>query len=93
MLSPHFPGHSSRFGELTAGYRTVRVLLCCCAPQAVAEHLLLDALYHAASVKVPVICWELVQSVQCPLQHLKGSSRSHGVLITVRVLPVVAVSR
>lgn len=62
-----------------------------CARQAATERPLLDALDHTAAIEVPVICWEFIQSVQSPLQCLKGSSRSHWVFITIGVLFVIAV--
>lgn len=58
-----------------------------------AEHPVLDALDHPASIEVPVILREPVQSLQRPLQGLQAPGSRHGVFVTVGVLPVVAVGR
>lgn len=57
------------------------------------ERPLLDVLDHTPSVEVPIICWELIQSLYSSLQCLKGPRGRHWVLITVWILLVVAVSR
>lgn len=60
---------------------------------AVAKRPLLDSLNHTATVKVAVLWRQFIKTAQRPLKALKGTTRSHGVFVAVRILFVVAVVR
>ena len=50
-----------------------------------------DAQHHPAGVEVSVVCRELVQDTQRPLQGLEGPRSRHRVFVPIRILLVIAV--